>query len=404
MTEVPQTPDGGSDASAEVLSAFLRLGCTSFGGPVAHLGYFRTEFVERRRWLTDESYADLVALCQFMPGPASSQVAMGLGLMRGGYAGLIAAFIGFTLPSFLLMAAAGAGLVAAGGAIGIDVIHALKLVAVAVVAHALLGMAERLCPDPERASIAIVGTVVALTVPGYGGQIATILLGAGFGLSLLKAADPGHTSAPSTLVTLEQAAAALGIFAVLLVGLMIAAELTEHPLLVRMALYFRVGSLVFGGGHVVLPMLQAELVPDLVDVDPFLAGYGLAQAVPGPLFSFSAFLGAADSGMPGAILGAGIACVMIFLPSLLLVVGLLPFWARVGRYPPARQALAGINAAVVGLLGAAFYQPVFTQTVHDGLDLALALVAFMALGIWRMAPWLVIVLAGAGAAVMSALS
>jgi chromate transporter len=317
---------------SEVFAAFLKLGVTSFGGPVAHLGYFRAEFVERRKWLSESNYADLVALCQFLPGPASSQVGIAIGLSRGGYLGALAAWTAFTLPSAILLVFFAYGLSAAGGDYAGGWLHGLKVAAVAVVALAILGMARTLTPDRERATLAIAAMVVALLVPSAWGQIAGILLGGAVGILFLR----GQVSADQSVLPLPvgrtTGTLALSIFLVLLVGLPLLESATGHPDVQLFDKFFRVGSLVFGGGHVVLPLLKAEVVPGLVSNDAFLAGYGAAQAVPGPLFTFAAYLGAVVGGWKIAVL-----CLTgIFLPSFLLVVGVLPFWDALRKRPPAQ--------------------------------------------------------------------
>jgi chromate transporter len=317
---------------SEVFAAFLKLGVTSFGGPVAHLRYFRAEFVERRKWLSESNYADLVALCQFLPGPASSQVGIAIGLSRGGYLGALAAWTAFTLPSAILLVFFAYGLSAAGGDYAGGWLHGLKVAAVAVVALAILGMARTLTPDRERATLAIAAMVVALLVPSAWGQIAGILLGGAVGILFLR----GQVSADQSVLPLPvgrtTGTLALSIFLVLLVGLPLLESATGHPDVQLFDKFFRVGSLVFGGGHVVLPLLKAEVVPGLVSNDAFLAGYGAAQAVPGPLFTFAAYLGAVVGGWKIAVL-----CLTgIFLPSFLLVVGVLPFWDALRKRPAAQ--------------------------------------------------------------------
>src|SRR5437899_136578 len=328
----------------EVLGAFLRLGLTSFGGPVAHLGYFREEFVRRRRWLDDKSYADLVALCQFLPGPASSQVGIAVGLLRAGYAGAVAAWIGFTLPSAIAMVLFGYGMVALGNAAGSGWLHGLKVAAVAVVAQAILGMARTLTPDRERATLAVLAAVIALSVPSALGQIGAIVVGAIAGIALLRAEPPPEGVPLKLSPGRTSGILALTIFAALLVALPILGAATGNQNVRLFDTFYRVGSLVFGGGHVVLPLLQAEIVPSgWVGNDAFLAGYGAAQAVPGPLFTFAAYLGAVVGGWKIAVL----CLVAIFLPSFLLVVGILPFWETLRRRAKTQAALRGVNAAVV---------------------------------------------------------
>jgi chromate transporter len=360
----------------EVLAVFLRLGLTSFGGPIAHLGYFHDEFVVRRRWLDEKTYADLVALCQFLPGPASSQVGIAIGLSRAGYLGSLAAWLGFTLPSAVALALFAYGVEAFGGALGSGWLHGLKVVAVAVVAQAVLSMMRTLAPDRERATLAVVAAALVLTIPSAWGQIGAIVLGAAVGLVVL--------------------------FFALLLGLpLLAAAFPSQGLTVFEAFY-RAGSLVFGGGHVVLPLLQAAVVPPgWVTNDAFLAGYGAAQAVPGPLFTFAAYLGAVMSTQPNGWAGALLCLVAIFLPSFLLVIGALPFWDALRKRRWAQSALSGVNAAVVGLLLAALYQPVWTVGITSAEDFALAIAAFLLLFMWRAPPWLVVILSAAAGALIT---
>lgn len=391
-----RTPRDGS--VAEVFSAFLVLGLTSFGGPVAHLGYFREAFVVRRRWLGERAYADLVALCQFLPGPASSQVGMALGLRRAGPLGLLAAWTAFTLPSALLLVAFALGTRAAGVDPGAGWLRGLAAAAVAVVAHAVLGMARTLTPDRARATVAVLALVVAVLVPTAAGQVAAIAIGVVLGLTLLRHpvgdADPADSPSP---VRRRTGAALLAAFAALLLLLPVLAAATGDAALGLVSSSYRTGSLVFGGGHVVLPLLEADTVQrGLVGEDAFLAGYGAAQAVPGPLFTFAAYLGAVRTAAPTGLAGAGLALVSIFLPSALLVGGTLPFWERLRRSPRAQRALAGAGAAVVGVLGAALHDPVLTHGVTSPATLAVAAVAFVALSSWRTPPWAVV--AGAGLA------
>jgi chromate transporter len=396
QNDAAMRPAEGS--AAEVFAAFLRLGLTSFGGPVAHLGYFRAAFVQRRAWLDEASYADLVALCQFLPGPASSQVGMAIGLLRAGVPGMLAAWIGFTLPSAVAMALFAAGVARLGPLGEAGWLRGLQLVAVAVVAQAVWGMARTLCPDRQRASVAVAGVLVVAALPSAAGQILALLLGAGAGLLLPRDPDPATSGALSAGVLLHRgwAGAALAAFAVLLVGLPLAADLLPAHGLRLFAVFYRTGALVFGGGHVVLPLLQAAVVPPgWVGADSFLAGYGAAQAMPGPLFTFAAYLGAAEGPTPHGWAGALIATLAIFLPSFLLVGGTLPFWDSLRRRPAIQAALRGVNAAVVGVLAAALYTPVWTSSVHDPAGFAVALLAFLLLTGWRTPPWLVVLLGAA---------
>jgi chromate transporter len=376
---------------------FLRLGLTSFGGPIAHLGYFRDEFVTRRRWLSERSYADLVALCQFLPGPASSQVGIALGLSRSGYSGALAAWAGFTLPSAIALILFALGIANYGSAVAPGVLHGLKVVAVAVVAQAVWGMARNLCPDAPRISLMAIAACIVLLEPSTGGQIGVI---AGAGITGLLLFKPAKAAAHDPLpITISHRAGALwlSLFFALLAVLPILARLLPGQTMAMVDAFYRAGSLVFGGGHVVLPLLQAEVVPSgWVSNEAFLAGYGATQAVPGPLFTFAAFLGAAMNTSPSGWIGGLICLLAIFTPSFLLVIGALPFWEQLRRSVGMQATLAGINAAVVGLLLAALYQPVWTSAIHQPQDFGLALVAFIALMFWKLPPWLVV--AGSGMA------
>jgi len=389
----------------DLFLVFLRLGLTSFGGPVAHLGYFRSELVARRGWLTDAAYADLVALCQFLPGPASSQVVIGIGFLRGGYRGAVLASLGFTLPSMLLMIAFGYGLLGLGELSGVtDAVHALKLVAVAVVAQAIGSMARQLCPDRLRGSLALGAAAGLLIWPGALMQLLVILISGVIGWRLCTPTQPdgvGHLSIP---MTCGPAVGLLAIFFVLLgLALLPSGIWPGHGLELGSAMY-RSGALVFGGGHVVLPLLEAETVRSgWVSQEAFLAGYGAAQALPGPLFTFAAFLGTVEAPTPNGALGGMLATLAIFAPSFLLVLGLLPFWVSLRANLGVRAALAGVNAAVVGLLIAAFYDPVVTTAVNDGRDAAFALVAFALLALWRLPAWMVVLGAGPGAVLIGVL-
>jgi chromate transporter len=369
-------PPGGAGSVAEVFATFLRLGLTSFGGPIAHLGYFRRELVERRRWISEHQFAQLLALCQFLPGPASSQLGFSLGLLRAGWAGGIAAFVAFTLPSALLLFGFAALLPRLSGTVGDAPIHGLKLVALAVVAQGVLGMARQLCPDPPRALIAALGAAIVLLSGQASAQLIVVALSALAGLVLCRGVDvtpgsevhPPHGPALGGLL--------LATFALLLVGLPILAYERDGLVVVTEAFY-RAGALVFGGGHVVLPLLRETVVePGWISPDEFLAGYGAAQAVPGPMFSLAAYLGARLPGTEGGLVGASLAVVAIFLPGLLLVAGALPLWRSVAKRPTAARAIAGVNAAVVGILGAALYDPVWVSAVRDPTDLAIALIGF----------------------------
>jgi chromate transporter len=388
--------------ATQVFAAFLKLGVTSFGGPIAHLGYFRHEFVTRRKWLEEPSYADIVALCQFLPGPASSQVGITIGLLRAGLAGALAAWLGFTAPSALAMMAFGYGVTAFGDLGHAAWLHGLKIVAVAVVAQAVWGMAQSLCPDRPRVTLAIGAAVLTLLLPSAVGQVGVIALGALIGWRWLPG-DAGKT-ANAIHVPLSRRAgfAAFAIFVVLLILLPLAAGATQVHAIGLIDAFYRSGSLVFGGGHVVLPLLQQEVVPPgWISNDAFLAGYGAAQAVPGPLFTFAAYLGTAMQPSPNGWLGALICLVAIFLPSFLLLFGALPFWNDLRQRADIQSALRGVNAAVVGLLLAALYTPVWTSAIGRPVDFAIAAVAFLLLVFWKVPPWLVVVpgaLASAGAA------
>lgn len=380
----------------EVFLAFLKLGLTSFGGPVAHLGYFRSEFVERRKWLSEDRYADLVGLCQFLPGPASSQVGIAIGLLRGGYLGALAAWTAFTLPSAMALILFAYGLAAVGSDWGGGWLHGLKVAAVAVVAMAILGMARTLTPDRVRASVAILAAVVAIVVPSAWGQIGGILLGGVVGLLCIRGARPIDETVLPLPVSRSAGIAALVVFAALLGGLPVLAAATDSAFLKLFDTFYRVSSFVFGGGHVVLPLLKTEVVPTWVSNDAFLAGYGATQAVPGPLFTFAAYLGTVIGGWRVAL----VCLAGIFLPSFLLVIGVLPFWDALRKQAAAQAALAGINAAVVGLLLAAFYDPVWTSGITNRFDYALGVAAFVLLFVWKMPPWLVVVLCGVAGQVL----
>jgi chromate transporter len=389
-------------SALEVFRVFLRLGATSFGGPIAHLGYFREEFVSRRAWLDERTYADLVTLCQFLPGPASSQVGFAIGLNRAGFRGGLAAWLGFTLPSAVALALFALLLRSASVSAASGWLHGLKIVAVAVVAQAVWSMGKKLCPDAPRASIAVVAAILLLLVPGAVAQICVIGLGAIAGAAWLRG---DSTVAPhqslSAGISARTGAAALLLFLALLVALPVAVSTGwGGSSLTLFDAFYRSGALVFGGGHVVLPLLQAEMIPPgWVTNDAFLAGYGAAQAVPGPLFTFAAYLGALIDGAAGAL----VCTVAIFLPGLLIVAGALPFWERVRGHPAAQAALGGVNAAVVGLLLAALYHPVFTSAVHTPADLGLALAAFALLVFWKVSPFVVVVATSLGGAALSLL-
>lgn len=389
---------------AEIFLTALRLGLTSFGGPVAHLGYFRDEYVARKRWLDERAYADLVALAQFLPGPASSQVGLGIGLMKGGVAGALAAWVGFTLPSALLLFAFAYGVDAFGQALDGGWLHGLKVVAVAVVAQAVWGMARSLCPDRERFTLAVLATLLVLALPGALGQIGAIVAGGLIGWRLFKPSAAQEHVAMTVPVGRAFGIANLAAFFLLLAALPLASALHPAQWLALADSFYRSGSLVFGGGHVMLPLLQAEVVPPgWISNDAFLAGYGAAQAIPGPLFTFTAYLGAIMGPEPNGWRGALLCLGAIFLPSILLVFGALPFWDRLRRMGPIQSALMGVNAAVVGLLLAALYHPVWTSAIATPGDFALGLAAFAALVFWKVPPWLVVALTAAGGGALAAL-
>ncbi|MGN6529011.1 MAG: chromate efflux transporter [Burkholderiaceae bacterium] len=379
-----------------VFLAFLRLGCTSFGGPVAHLGYFRTEFVERRRWLDDATFTDLVALCQFLPGPASSQVGIAIGLLRAGWIGSLAAWVGFTLPSAALLVAFGYGISRFADVARSGAVHGLKVVAVAVVAQAVWGMAKSLCPDRPRAALAIVAALLTLVLPGAVGQLGAIAASAVVGWSMLDAPAPVANQRPLRGISRPAGGLVLVAFAVLLAALLAVGSATRSPLATLLAGFFRSGALVFGGGHVVLPLLQSVVVPSGAASDAdFLAGYGAAQAVPGPLFTFAAYLGTVMATPLHGWIGGVAFLVAIFAPAWLLVVGALPFWDDLRRRTPVRAAMAGVNAGVVGILLSALYDPVWTSAIHSRADFGLALAAFGALTYARVSPFVVVLLAAA---------
>lgn len=392
---MPPIPTAAGDSAWRVFLAFLRLGLTSFGGPIAHLGYFRTEFVERRRWLDDRSYSDLVALCQFLPGPASSQVGMALGLRRAGWPGLLAAWAGFTLPSALALIAFAYGITLYQGLAESGWVHGLKVVAVAVVAQAVWGMAKSLCPDRPRAALAILAALLTLMMPSAAGQVAAIVAAGLIGHWLLKLPEPAGGQAHVYPVSHKVGIGALLLFVVPLVGLPLWAAASSSSALALIDGVYRAGALVFGGGHVVLPLLQTTVVSEgFASATDFLAGYGAAQAVPGPLFTFSAYLGTIAEwplhGWRGGVVLLGI----IFLPAFLVLIGALPFWQSLRQRQGIQATMAGINAGVVGILLSALYDPVWTSAIHNRADFGLALGAFGLLTYGRMPPALVVLLAG----------
>ncbi len=383
--------------SAEVFTIFLRLGLTCFGGPIAHLGYFHEEFVVRRKWLDEKTYLDLVALSQFLPGPASSNVDIAIGLSRAGYIGSLAAWTGFTMPSAIALVLFGYGVTSLGDALGAGWLHGLKVAAVAVVANAVLAMMRSLAPDRERATLAVLAALLVWALPTSFGQIGAILVGAAVGLVLFRnVAAADHPDLPHP-VNRTVAVSAIVVFFAILFGLPLLAAAVPNHALQLFDVFYRACALVFGGGHVVLPLLQASVVPPgWVSNDAFLAGYGAAQAVPGPLFTFSAYLGTVMQPAPTGWQGAILCLVAMFLPAFLLVIGPLPFWNALRRRAGAQAALRGVNAAVVGLLLAALYRPVWTSGITNANDFALGVVAFLLLFIWKTPPWLVVVVCALG--------
>jgi chromate transporter len=398
----------GADATqhgspAEVFRVFLKLGLTSFGGPIAHLGYFRDELVLRRQWIDEAGYVDLIALCQFLPGPASSQVGFSLGILRGnGLLGGLAAWLGFTMPSALIQLGFALGVAAFTGPIAEGFLHGLKLVAVAVVAQAVWGMTRTLTPDRARAMIALAAIFTVVIVEGSFGQIAAIALGAVAGLGFCRGAAALPSGQSRFPVSRRTGMAALALFAALFMIPLLLSRVGGQVIALFEAFY-RSGALVFGGGHVVLPLLQAEVVaPGWVTNEAFLAGYGLTQAVPGPLFTFAAYLGAVMGPTPNGVAGSAIALVAIFLPGLLLVYGMLPFWGEFRARQGAQAAMRGANAAVVGILGLALYNPIWTNAVRAPRDFALAVGGFLLLTVWRAPPWVVVVLLAAAGTLLAA--
>ncbi|CAM3628823.1 Chromate transporter [Bordetella sputigena] len=388
----------------EVFLLFLRLGLTSFGGPVAHLGYFRGEFVERRKWLDEHAYSDIVALSQFLPGPASSKVGMTIGLMRAGWAGMLAAWVAFTLPSALLLILFGLGLSHYGGIAASGAVHGLKIVAVAIVAQAVWGMARSLCPDRPRAMLAIAATLLTLVLPTAWSQVGAIVACGLVGAALLRVPPRPLPAAMTLHIGTRTGTIALVLFFALLAGLPLAAELSGQAWLAQFAGFYRSGALVFGGGHVVLPLLQATAVGSgMVSNADFLAGYGAAQAVPGPLFTFAAFLGSVSTGPLSGWTGGLTMLAAIFLPAALLVVAALPFWHLLRTRPGIQNAVAGINAGVVGILLSALYNPVWTSAIGSPPDFGLALLCFALLTVMRWPPLLIVAIAAAGGWLLSAI-
>lgn len=390
--------------SAEVFRTFLRLGVTSFGGPVAHLGYFRDELVSRRQWVTEQQYGQLVALCQFLPGPASSQVGFALGLIRGGYLGALAAWVAFTLPSALLLVLFAIGAVTLGGPIGQGLLVGLKAVAVAVVAHAVWGMAKNLTPDLRRILIGLIAIAMALLIPGNFGQIIAIVVGIGAGILACRNLTQTDTQPLHVRVSRRVGMICAAAFAVLLVGLPVLVALTDNAWAGLTDAFYRAGALVFGGGHVVLPLLQGEpAITSAVTSDQFLAGYGAAQAVPGPLFTFAAYLGFEMGDGPTAWLSAAVALIAVFVPGILLLLAALPFWNAVRNNHLIRAAMAGANAAVVGILAAALITPVITSGITGIAALTIALGCFALLIFAKLPAWAV-VLIGAVTGVVAGLT
>lgn len=392
----------GPGTALEVLGVAAKLGLTSFGGPIAHLGYFHDEYVRRRRWIDEASYADLIALCQFAPGPTSSKVGFSVGILRAGYLGGLAAWLGFTLPSAVAMLLFAHVAGALSGPVGAGLLHGLKLVAVAIVAQAVWGMARTLCPDRERASIAGVAALIVLLSASAFSQLATILFGAVAGAWLCRRGGPARAEQVPVEVSRRVGVAALAAFFGLLLGLPLLRALTHSQAIAMVDAFYRSGALVFGGGHVVLPLLRGAVVePGWVSEDAFLAGYGAAQALPGPLFTFAAYLGAVMEPAPHGPLGALLGLVAIFLPGLLLHLGTLPFWDSFRRHPSMQAVMRGINAAVVGLLGATLYSPIWTSAVQRPQDFAVALVGFILLTAWKARPVVVVAVSALGGIVFA---
>jgi len=388
----------------EVFAAFLKLGVTSFGGPIAHLGYFRDELVVRRKWIDEAGYADLVALCQFLPGPASSQVGFALGLLRAGPLGALMAWTAFTLPSAILLLLFATVAASIEGPVGTGLLHGLKIVAVSVVAQAVWGMAKSLAPDRQRASIALAGIVCVVFLAGAFGQILALAVGAIAGLAFCRNGAVRDASHLQFRVSKSVGYIALTAFILLLGLLPLLAAVAGSQGLSLFDAFYRAGALVFGGGHVVLPLLQSEVVATgWVTEDAFIAGYGATQAVPGPLFTFAAYLGAVVAPQPNGVAGAAIALIAIFLPGMLLLIGALPFWEGFRRHLLAQAAMRGANAAVVGILGAALYDPVWTSAIFTSKDFTLALAGFILLTVWKTPPWVVVVICAAGGVLLALL-
>jgi chromate transporter len=401
---LPAPPPPGHGSPWEVLGVALRLGVTSFGGPIAHLGYFRTEYVQRRQWLDEQAFGDLVGLCQFLPGPASSEVGIAIGITRAGLLGGLAAWLGFTIPSALALIAFGYGVqhitIADAGWI-----HGLLIVAVAVVANAVWGMARQFCPDRTRQTMAILATLVMLTWQTGLAQVLLIVVAGLVGWRIIEAGEADISVPMREPIPRRLGIAALSLFGVLLLGLPILRQIIGNYTLALFTSFYRVGSLVFGGGHVVLPLLQSAVVPPgWVSNTQFFAGYGAAQAVPGPLFTFSAYLGTVAGPSPHGWIGGLIALAGIFLPAFLLVIGVMPFWNLIRVRPGFQSALRGVNAAVVGLLLAALYNPVWTSAIKGRADFGLAVVAYGLLALWKLPPWVVVIVGAIGGTLIQSLS
>jgi chromate transporter len=390
--QMPATKSGteGSGSATEVFGTFFKLGLTSFGGPIAHLGYFRKELVERRRWLTESQFSQLLAICQFLPGPASSQLGYAMGLLRAGWLGAVAAFLAFTLPSALLLIAFANMLPYLSGQVGVSAIHGLKLVACAVVADAVLGMSRNLCPDAQRRTIAVVAAGTLLLTASAWVQILVVVCGAVAGLVVCRESPAFGETQVKVAIGKPIALTLFAVFLFLLIALPLLAQ-SQGGLSNIADAFYRAGALVFGGGHVVLPLLEESVVSTgWVTEERFLAGYGAAQAIPGPMFAFSAYLGAIIPSGYGSWLTASVALAFMFLPGFLLVSATLPAWQAISHEPKAANAIAGVNAAVVGILGAALYDPIFTSGIQSNADMATAIVAFGMLAVWRLSPLLVV--------------
>jgi chromate transporter len=395
-------PERQNHSPLEVLRVFLKLGLTSFGGPIAHIGYFRQEFVARRGWLDEAAFSDLVALCQFLPGPASSQVGFSIGLIRAGFLGGLAAWTGFTLPSAIALVSFAYGAHLLDGPAGSGLLHGLRLVAVSIVAQAVWGMARSLCPDARRASIAVIAVLIVLFIPSAVSQVAAILCGAVAGFWLCRMPSPESTGTKVVPVSRTAGVAAIVIFVLLLVGLPLLRRFGSSQGVALFDAFYRSGALVFGGGHVVLPLLRGAFVaPGWISDDTFLAGYGAAQAIPGPLFTFAAYLGAVVGPAPHGITGAALGLIGIFLPGILILIGTLPFWHALRSRDEAQAAMRGVNAAVVGILGGALYNPLWITSVKTPGDFGVALTGLIMLAIWRAPPILVVILGALAGIVMA---